>query len=207
MSVWSEKLPAFFDQAPVIFMRDPLAQFLSAAEGGVLRYSYTDVVRFAGHSCPTVAGAFLMTRAALKKLYGDALPERGAIRVEVTGGAQAGVVGVTASVVTLITGATVDTGFRGIGGQFCRRQLMSFDADIEGELRFRRVDGGNSVTTSAHVEHVPSDPRLMELFPLHIQGQTTPEQAALFGELWQDRVKRMLLEYADDPMVISIRED
>ncbi len=48
----------------------------------LLSSRYLDVVKSAGHSCPTVAGAYLATREALKRLYGDELPERGAIRVD-----------------------------------------------------------------------------------------------------------------------------
>ena len=57
--------PTFFDQAPVITMRDPLAALLGAADDGLIDYRYIDAVRLAGHSCPTVAGAYLMARAAM----------------------------------------------------------------------------------------------------------------------------------------------
>ncbi|NMW25772.1 hypothetical protein HFP05_15800, partial [Rhodanobacter denitrificans] len=43
--------PAFYEQAPRILMRDPLAAFLGAAEDGLLEYRYPDAVRLAGHSC------------------------------------------------------------------------------------------------------------------------------------------------------------
>ena len=78
----TERFPAFFDQVPRLTVRDPLADFLGAAEGGVLEYGYADAVRLAGHSCPTVAGAWLMTRAALARLHPGAVPRRGGIRVE-----------------------------------------------------------------------------------------------------------------------------
>ncbi len=32
----TERFPAFFDQVPRLTVRDPLADFLGAAEGGVL---------------------------------------------------------------------------------------------------------------------------------------------------------------------------
>ena len=54
----TERFPAFFDQVPRLVVRDPLADFLGAAEGGVLDYGYADAVRMAGHSCPTVASAY-----------------------------------------------------------------------------------------------------------------------------------------------------
>ena len=44
-------------------------------------YQFSDAVALAGHSCPTVASAYLMTRAALKALYGNDIPVRGNIAV------------------------------------------------------------------------------------------------------------------------------
>ena len=52
--------PAFFQDIPPLTLRDPLAALLGAAEGGLIDYRYADAVKLAGHSCPTVAGAWLM---------------------------------------------------------------------------------------------------------------------------------------------------
>lgn len=68
--------------APKIRLRDPLADFLGASVDGLLDYGYADVVKLAGHSCPTVASAYLMARAALGALFPGALAERGAVRVD-----------------------------------------------------------------------------------------------------------------------------
>jgi len=76
------KTPAFFDAVAAIVVVDPLAETLGAAEGGMIEYRYIDAVKLAGHSCPTVAGAWLMTRAALARLYPGEMPRRGEIRVE-----------------------------------------------------------------------------------------------------------------------------
>jgi len=43
---------------------------------------YIQLVKAAGHSCPTVAGAYAMSYHALKVLYPDSLPVRGEIKVE-----------------------------------------------------------------------------------------------------------------------------
>ena len=59
-------VPTFFEQAPTICLRDPLAAFLGAAEGGLMTYSYQDAVKLAGHSCPTVAGSFIAVIRGLK---------------------------------------------------------------------------------------------------------------------------------------------
>src|SRR5512135_146468 len=97
--------PEFFAAAPRITMRDPLAQFLGAASDGIIEYQYADVVKLAGHSCPTVASAYLMTRGALNALYPDALPERGGIRLELRDDRLDGATGVVANVASFLTGA------------------------------------------------------------------------------------------------------
>ena len=203
-------LPDFFAAAPVIRMRDPLADFLGSVEGGIIDYRYEDAVRLAGHSCPTVASAFLMTRAALAALYGEALPVRGEIRVDLAEARDAGVAGVIASIATLVTGATADSGFRGLAGQFNRRDRLFFDQPLaHGSLRFARLDTGEAAEVAADLARVPGDPRMGELMPLCLAGQASAARAEEFRALWQARVRRLLLEFADDPAVIrvsSVRE-
>jgi formylmethanofuran dehydrogenase subunit E len=201
----SMHFPEFFAAAPRITVRDPLARFLGAAEDGVIEYAYADAVKLAGHSCPTVASAYLMTRAALRALYPDALPERGGIRVELHGERLAGVTGVVANVVSFLTGATEDTGFKGIAGRFDRRGLLFFAVDIPGEIRITRVDTGVAVTVFARLDRVPGDPRIASLMPRCVTGTATADEMALFQSLWQDRVRRLLLECADDPEIIVVQ--
>lgn len=197
--------PDFFDQAPIIVMRDPLADFLGAATDGVFEYRYADAVRLAGHSCPTVASAFLMTRAALAALYGDALPVRGEIRVDLAEAQDAGVTGVIASIATLITGATSDTGFRGLAGQFNRRNKLYFNQPLtQGELRYTRLDSGAAVEVGTDMSAIPGVPHMGELMRLCLAGQASAVQREEFRKLWQDRVRRLLLDYADDPAVIRV---
>ena len=98
--------PEFFARIPGITLRDPLAELLGATEGGLIDYRFADAVKLAGHSCPTVAGAWLMTVRALQALYGDEIPERGNIVVALHEDLDSGVAGVMASIATLLTGAT-----------------------------------------------------------------------------------------------------
>lgn len=197
--------PDFFDQAPVIVLRDPLAEFLGAADGGVFEYRYVDAVRLAGHSCPTVASAFLMTRAALAALYGDALPVRGEIRVDLAHAQDAGVTGVIASIATLITGATADTGFRGLAGQFNRRNKLYFNQPlVQGELRFTRLDSGAAVEVAADMSRVPGNPRMGDLMRQCLAGAANAAEQNEFRALWQGRVRSVLIDYADDPAVIQL---
>ena len=197
--------PGFYGQAPVITVRDPLADFLGAAAGGVFEYRYADAVRLAGHSGPTVASAFLMTRAALAALYGDDLPVRGDIRVDLAEAHDAGVAGVIASIATLITGATSDTGFRGLAGQFNRRNKLYFSQPLtHGALRLTRLDSGAAVEVAADLSSIPGVPRMAELMRSCLAGQASAAEQDEFRALWQDRVRRLLLDCADDPAVIRV---
>ena len=203
MTEWSPQgFPAFFDTAPRIRMRDPLAGFLGAARDGVLEYGYADAVRLAGHSCPTVASAYLMAQAGLAALYGDELPERGGVRVELRNPAQEGVTGVVANVLSLLTGATVDTGFKGLGGRFDRRRLLAYEAPIDGQVRFTRNDNGATATVSTRLDKVPGDPRMGEVLPRCVAGVASPEEQELFQSLWQDRVRRVL-EHRQDVINVA----
>jgi len=200
------RYPEFFDEAPRITMFDPLAKFLGAAVGGILEYRYVDAVKVAGHSCPTVASAWLMTARALEALYPPQdVPERGAIRVDFRHDSTSGVTGVIANIVTLVTGATHDTGFKGLAGRFDRRDLLFFNATVPEEIRFTRKDTGAAVDVTAHLEHVPGEPHMGELMAACITGRADDATQREFGRLWQERVRRILLEHARDPQVIMVR--
>lgn len=196
--------PAFFDQAPVMTLHDGLAGFLGACTDGLITYRYIDAVRLAGHSCPTVAGAYLMTKRALELLYPDQTPERGAVQVRFAAPLDEGVTGVMGSVVSLITGAAGVGGFKGIGGNFRRQNLMDFACDVAGEVSFERTDNGASVQLSMHMGRVPADPRTGSLLKKLLTGAAAPHEAGEFAALWQERVKRILIDHADDPQLITL---
>lgn len=196
------RFPEFFDAVPTLTVRDPLAEFLGAAEGGLLDYRYADAVRTAGHSCPTVAGAWLMTAHALRRLYGSATPERGALHVEFQESQSSGVSGVVASIITLLTGATGSGGFKGLAGQFVRRDLLEFGVVGISGIRFSRRDNGASTTVQLDLSGVAADPRIGQLLPLLLGGNASAAEAKLFGELWQDRVRRILIDHHDDPQLV-----
>lgn len=207
MNVPPMKYPDFYDKAPAIRMRDPLAEFLGAMEGGIIEYRYADAVKVAGHSCPTVASAWLMTIRALEALYPDPneLPERGAVRVDFQEDSTSGVTGVIANVVALITGATQETGFKGLAGRFDRRRLLGFNARIDEELRFTRKDSGAAVEVATHLENIPRSTRMAELMTACIDGKASAEEQREFGKLWQERVRLMLVEHAQDRHMIEVR--
>ncbi len=199
------KLPKFYAQAPVVQTHDPLAQLLGAATGGRLDYCYADVVRLAGHSCPTVAGAFLMGRAALHALYPDGPAQRGQVEVTMPAPVNHGTTGVVAQVLTLLTGAAADNGFQGLGGRHARNGLLTFAVRPESDaIIFRRRDTGATVALQLDISKVPGDPRQRELLTAIMQDAASDEDKQAFAEIWQERVRRMLMDFADDPQVVKL---
>jgi hypothetical protein len=196
--------PDFFDAVPGIVLRDPLAEFLGAATDGLIEYRYADAVRLAGHSCPTVAGAYLLTCRALRALHGEAVPERGGLRVDFRDARANGVTGVIAGVVGLLTGAAGDGGFKGLAGRFSRRDLLAFEIEVPGEIRFTRLDSGAAVTATLQLAHVPADPRMGGLLQRILAGEGDAPMLQEFATLWQERVRRILIEHFDDPRLVAL---
>jgi hypothetical protein len=197
--------PAFYAEVPRIRLRDPLAEFLGAAQGGLLEYGYLDAVKLAGHSCPTVAAAYGLTRCALRALYGDEVPMRGGLRVTFAERADKGVTGVIANVVSLLTGAAGEGGFKGLAGRFSRCNLLAFGAVQPLEIRYTRIDNGCSVDTAADLSGIPAAAEMGTLLQRCLAGVADASEQQAFGQLWQDRVRRILLDHADDPAVFVVR--
>jgi hypothetical protein len=194
--------PEFFAAVPRVTLHDPLAEVLGAADRGLIEYGYADAVRLAGHSCPTVAGAYLMTLQALRRLYPEGVPQRGGVRVELRAAQADGTAGVVAAVAGLITGAAGEGGFQGLAGRFSRRALLQFAAPVEGDMRFTRIDTAAQVTVHYHPETVPPPPELTAMMPALLAGSASPSEQAEFGRLWQMRVKRILIDHFDDPALV-----
>ncbi|PKO88287.1 MAG: hypothetical protein CVU16_14220 [Betaproteobacteria bacterium HGW-Betaproteobacteria-10] len=196
--------PQFFSCIPSITLRDPLAELLGAAEGGLIEYHYADAVKLAGHSCPTVAAAWLMTVRALQTLYGEATPERGNIVVAMAEEIDHGVAGVMASIATLLTGATGEGGFKGLAGHHSRRHLLHFGVAGIAGMAFTRRDNKAAVDCKLRLDLVPADPRMSHLLSAVLRGDASAAEKKQFGELWQDRVKRILIDHADCPALVEI---
>jgi len=183
--------PKFFDAIPSIKLQDPLSNFLGSLENGEVEFTYLDVVKSAGHSCPTVMGAYLTTLKGLEALYKNEMPIRGNISVEIKDDVANGVTGVIANVITQITGATSISGFKGINGNFARNNLMEFSANINSAVKFTRVDTKQSVEVNYDPSSVGGNPKQQELMGKIMQGKASPEDKKEFAELWQDRVRRI----------------
>lgn len=198
--------PEFFNEVETIEMVDPLSNVLGAFEGGELTFNYLDVVKSAGHSCPTVAGAYLMTLKALKALYPHETPVRGNIKVAFKEPMEEGVAGVIGNVVAQLTGATDKSGFKGLNGKFARHSLMDFTADINSSARFTRVDTGVSVDVYYNPNVVPPLPDMQPLMQKVMGGTAEPEDIKAFGIFWQERVERILINNIDNAEMIRIED-
>ena len=198
------KTPAFFDAVAPIGVTDALAALLGASEGGRIDYRYLDAVKLAGHSCPTVAGAWLMTRTALARLYPDGAPQRGGLRVELRQAVDEGVAGVIASIAGLITGAASDGGFKGLAGRFGRQGLLRFGVAMAGEIRFTRLDNGLSVELAHFPQSVPRPDGLANLMQRALAPQADAATREAFAAVWQEWVRTILIDHADDPRLIAV---
>ena len=201
-----------FNSVESIRIRDPLAVMLGATEkGGVFSFSYMDAVKCAGHSCPAVAGAFKSIHLALKHLYGEEIPVRGNIRVVFKGGVDFKVNGPISQIVTLVTGAAAENGFKGLGagGKFSRHNLLVFDKDSAPDpksvcsMTFQRVDTDKAVEITYCVSAVPVDERVDKLMPLAISGKASDEELKQFGNIWQERVKTILLNPPEGTFLVK----
>lgn len=129
---------------------EPFSDFLMGSEREKsFQISLLDIVRFAGHACPSMVGAFLISQAAIENLYPDTkVGIRGQIEIDIPGSATQGATGPMANVFSYITGAWADSGFGGFqGGDYKRRNLLRFDSAVSpsGAFRFTRRDTGASV--------------------------------------------------------------
>lgn len=182
--------PQFFNKIPTIKLQDDLASFLGAFEDGLIEFSYLDVVKSAGHSCPTVLGAYLMTLKGLKALYKNEIPKRGEIIVEFKEAQNVAVAGVIGNVIMNITGATTTNGFKGLAGKYDRNHLMKFEQDINGaNVRFTRVDTLKSVDVFYDASSIKPHEDMNFLMQKSLQGNAKNEEKIEFAKLWQKRVE------------------
>ena len=187
-----------------IRMREPLAETLGAVDGrGVLLdYSFVDVVKMAGHACPTVSAAYLICEMALERLYGPAAPVRGEIAVTVYGEPDDGVYGVMAQVFSFITGAAPATGFKGLGPKFKRKDLLTFSNErIDPEamcFEFERRDTGDALLVKFFSNRVPfpeDKARKMSRLMAPAIWDAAPEaEQRQFRDLWMEKVEHILLD-------------
>lgn len=194
--------PNFFHTIETIKLQDQLSNFLGTFEDGIVEFSYLDIVKSAGHSCPTVAGAYILLLEGLKALYPNTTPQRGDIFVSFKEDPLDGVAGVIASVASHITGATECFGFKGLNGNFDRTELMKFNDTIDSSIKLQRLDTGKTVELYYDPSSIQGDPKIQALMKKMIQHNATIDEKKEFGILWQKRVEDIFLNISK---VISIK--
>ena len=196
--------PNFYKTIETIKVQDDLSSFLGAFEDGIYEISYLDIVKGAGHSCPTVLGAYLMTSEALKALYPDSIAKRGEIEVSFSERQSEAVAGVIGNVAMNITGACTTNGFKGIAGNFDRNYLLKFEQDInDASARFTRVDTKKSVDVIYNPSSIQFDPSMQGLMQKCVKGEASTEEKIAFGNVWQERVENISKNISS---VITVKE-
>lgn len=169
-----------------ILMKDELAKFLGVNKDGILEFSYIDIVKNSGHSCGTVAGAYIIALEGLKVLYKGEYPKRGEIKVELKKGSREDNTGVIGSILSSITGASIDYGFGGMpNGKFNRRDTLFFNAKIKEDVRLTRLDSNESVYINFTPDKVVNP---MEILMSAISPNANKADKDSFPDRFQDMV-------------------
>jgi len=173
-----------------IEVHDALAEHFGGPSE-VVRFSVSvlDAARLSGHLCPSVVGAFLVTRAAVEALFPDThICERGQLAIDIPGDSADGANGQIGNVMSYITGAWSTSGFGGLRGKFVRRGLLRFNSKkvAFGQYRFERLDNGKVV----EISYSPGNAEL------------PAQESTEFAVAWQERVRAILAS----PDVIKVHE-
>lgn len=185
-----------YDVEP-IRLRDPAAEALAVLDPDApFVITYADVVKAAGHSCPTTAGAYRIVKAGLEALYpGDEPPVRGDVAVLSGGPPDDPAYGVTARLISYVTGAAGADGFAGLAdGYGGRTDLLTYGAIATDGIAFEftRIDTDETVRVTYHVADVPSGGPATSHLPNLIDGTATDDERAAFRDAWHDRVGAIL---------------
>jgi hypothetical protein len=193
----------FFSEVDPIVLREPLAETLGAfSAGGGFSYTFADLVKLAGHACPTMAGAWLACQSALRALYPGETPVRGQVAVTVFGDPDEGTYGVMAQAFTFLTGAAPATGFKGLGPLFKRKDLLTYSREKPDPqamcFELRRTDTGAAVLVKFSPRLIPfpaeKGRRMSELMEKVVWEAAQPAESAEFRQLWMEKVRMMLVE-------------
>ena len=197
----------FLNEVEPIRFREPFAETLGVftEENAVLEYTFVDVVKMAGHACPTTAGAYVCCQEALKALYHGETPVRGDISDTIYGEPDEGVYGVISHVFCMLTGAAPASGFRGLGHKFKRKDLLKFDpGKIESNalcFEFKRYDADQIVLVKFYPHKIPfpeeKSKRLAELLEKVIWEAAKEVERKEFQDLWMAKVEGVLVKRND----------
>lgn len=193
-----------FQQIPSIKLYEPLYDFFGISDDGIVEFSFLDAVKIAGHACPTVAGAYLMSLHGLKALYRDELPVRGNFEILFSENEAEGVTGVISNVMGAIIGANGIGGFKGLAGQFARNNRLHYDQTISCKVAIKRLDNNQMVNISYHPEIIPSAKEVSPLLSKIISKQANDLEIKEFKTLWNQRLEKILSLGSKESEIIQI---
>ncbi|MBF0462829.1 MAG: hypothetical protein HQL87_15745 [Magnetococcales bacterium] len=183
-----------FPDNPAITLYDPLGAVLGAGDGH-FTYTFTDAVKLAGHACPTVAGAFLVAKTALERLFPGETPVRGDVGITLPGPVDQGVNGPISQIFTLLTGAAARNGFQGLAGQFVRCQLLHFrESASPGPFLFERLSTGQTVQLLYSAQAIPVPAAVTDYMSLVLSGRASDTEREQFRQAWRQRVLDILAD-------------
>lgn len=193
----NSNLAVEYDAEP-IRIRDPVAEALAVLEpGDPFVVTYEDVVKAAGHSCPTASGAYRIAHLGLDALYPDEHPIRSDVEVLAAGPRDDATYGVMGRLISYVTGAAQEDGFGGLAGGYGNRQnLLRFDAfdpdSADPTFRFRRDDTDKIVEVTYHVGDVPDGGPALGNLQQIVDGTASEKDRERFAEVWHGRVRAVL---------------
>jgi formylmethanofuran dehydrogenase subunit E len=189
-----------YEDVEPIRIRDPVAEALTVLDPGEpFVISYADVVKEAGHSCPTASSAYRIAQLGVAELYPnpDEYPVRGDVEVSAGGPKSDTTYGVMSRIVSYVTGAAEEDGFGGLAGGYGdrKRHLHFGDADAaEPAFTFERTDTDTAVQVTYHVGDVPDPGPATQYLEKLIDGTATDEERTAFAEDWHGRVRAVLTD-------------
>lgn len=75
---------------------------------------------------------------------------------------------------------------------------------MRGEMRFTRLDNGQSVEVSHHPDAVPRPAELRMQMQAALAPEASKAQRDVFAQTWQGWVRTMLIDHADNTELISV---
>ncbi len=179
-----------------IYIRDPVAEALTVLDKNEpFIITYSDVVKAAGHSCPTASGAFRITQLGLDKLYPSEYPVRGKIKVLAYGSMEDESYGVMSRIISYITGASGKEGFSGLkGGYGNRKDYLEFrEIETDGiTFAFKRTDTNDTVEVTYNISQIPPSGSSTKYLSKILDGNETIKEREAFSKEWHNRVQTIL---------------
>ena len=159
---------------------EPFAEFLGASrEEYFFDLSLLDAVRFAGHACPAMVGAFMVSRHAVSQLFPESkICTRGDVQIEMRNDVNEGATGPISNIFSFVFGAFEKSGFGGLRGKdFVRRDLLKYNGPQvpEGTCRFIRL----------------STQKTVDVFYRPDKAQVEIDLSMPFQKQWRVRIERI----------------